>query len=61
MVSAARHPGEEYLGPVWRVIRIPFSTTESPRHNKEEKTREDFLIVSVVNRLLKSIDKTRER
>jgi hypothetical protein len=60
MVSAARHPGEEYLGPVWRVIRIPFSVTESQRH-KEEKTREGFLWASVVDSGLKSIDKNLER
>ena len=60
MVSAARHPGEEYLGSVWRVIGTPFCTTESQRH-EVEKNREGFLCVSVVNRLLKSIDKNRER
>ena len=54
MVSTARHPGEEHLGPLWRVIRTPLSAAESQEARRE--SRAVFLCVlclSVVNGLLK--------
>jgi hypothetical protein len=55
MVSTACHPGEEHLGPLWRVIRTLLSAAES--QEARGKSRERFSVcprVSVVNGLLKS-------